>query len=184
MHNKTCKKEEIAPETHLAIGEVVKTWGLKGMVKVASYAESIESFRRISALRVQGRDGPIMLAIEEAREHKKGVLLKFEGRDRIEDVEDLVGLTLYMDKKELPRLEEGEYYWHELIGMEVRTEAGRPVGTLERILNTGSHDVYVVRKGERETLIPAIRDVIREVDVPGRGMVIHVVEGLLNEDDL
>ena len=184
MDNRMSEKEEISLETHLAIGEVVKPWGLKGMVKIFSYAESIESFRRVSALRVRGRDGPIALSLEEARQHKKGVLLKFEGRDRIEDVEDLVGLTLYMDKKELPGLEEGEYYWHELIGMEVRTEAGTPVGTLERILNTGSHDVYVVRKGERETLIPAIRDVIREVDVPGRGMVIHVVEGLLNEDDL
>ncbi len=184
MHSRMNEKEEISPDRHLAIGEVAKPWGLKGMVKVTSYAESIESFRRVSSLRVQGRDGPVVLALEEARQHKKGVLLKFKGRDRIEDVTDLVGLTLYMDKKDLPTLEEGEYYWHELIGMEVRTEAGTEVGTLERILDTGSHDVYVVRKGKRETLIPAIRDVIREVDVPGRGMVIHVVEGLLNEDDL
>ena len=176
---------EISPETHLAIGKVLKPWGLKGDVRVYSYAESVESFRRISELRVRGEDGTTVLSIEEAKKHKKGVvLLKFKGRDRIEDVEDLAGLTLYMDKKELPRLEEGEYYWHELIGMEVRTDSGRPVGTLEKILEAGNHDVYVVRQGERETLVPAIRDVIRKVDVPARRMVIHAVEGLLNEDDL
>ncbi len=99
-------------------------------------------------------------------------------------MEDLVGLTLYMDRKELPRLEEDEYYWYELIGMEVCTDSGKSVGTLEKILETGSHDVYVVRKGEQESLIPAIRDVVRKVDVPGRRMIIHAVEGLLNEDDL
>jgi 16S rRNA processing protein RimM len=175
---------EISPETHLAIGKVLKPWGLKGAVKVYSYAESIESFLRISELWVQGRDGTTSLPLEEARRHQKGILLKFKGRDRIEAVEDLVGLTLYMDKKELPRPEEDEYYWHELIGMEVCTEAGKSVGRLENILETGNHDVYVVKKGERETLIPAIRDVVREVDVAGRKMIIHAVEGLLKEDDL
>jgi 16S rRNA processing protein RimM len=111
-------------------------------------------------------------------------LLKFKGRDRVEDVEELIGCTLYIDKRDLPQLDEGEYYWHELIGMEVRTDTGKPLGTLEKILDTGSNDVYVVRKGEQEVLIPAIREVIREVDVAGSRMVIHPIEGLLDEHDL
>jgi 16S rRNA processing protein RimM len=175
---------EISPETLLAIGKVMKPWGLKGAVKVYSYAESIESFLRISDLLVRGKDGPTVLPLEEAKKHQKGILLKFKGRDRIEDVEDLVGLTLYMNKKDLPQLGEDEYYWHELIGMEVCTDSGKSVGTIEKVLETGSHDVYVVRKGEQESLIPAIRDVVRKVDVPAKRMVIHPVEGLLNEDDL
>jgi 16S rRNA processing protein RimM len=175
---------EIRPETHLAIGKVLKPWGLKGAVSVYSYAESPESFLRISVLYVQNEGGTTELPLLEAKRHKKGVLLRFKGRERIEDVEDLVGLTLYMDKQELPPLEEGEYYWHELIGMEVFTEAGRPVGRLEKVLDTGSHDVYVVVNEGREVLVPAIRDVVRKVDVPGRTMIIHAVEGLLREDDL
>ena len=175
---------KICPETHLAIGKVVKPWGLKGAVRIYSYAESLESFLRVPELHVQGKDGPIVLPLEEVKEHNKGILLKFEGRDRIEDVEALIGLTLYMNKQELPRLEEGEYYWHELIGLEVLTDSGRPVGTLEKVMDTGNHDVYVVTKGEREILVPAIREVVRKVDVPGRQMIIHAVEGLLNEDDL
>ena len=74
---------EISPETHLEIGKVVKPWGLKGAVQVYSYAESIESFLRISDLLVQGKDGPTVLPLEEAKKHKKGVLLKFKGSDRI-----------------------------------------------------------------------------------------------------
>jgi 16S rRNA processing protein RimM len=175
---------EICPETHLAIGKVLKPWGLKGAVKVHSYAESFESFLRISELRAQGKEGPIVLPLEDAKRHEKGILLKFKGRDCVEDVEALVGLTLYMDKKELPRLEEGEYYWYELIGMEVQTDSGRPVGTLEEVLDTGNHDVYVVRQGEREVLVPAVRGVIRKVDVPGKRMIIRAAAGILNEDDL
>jgi 16S rRNA processing protein RimM len=178
-----CKTEN-CPETHLAIGKVVKPWGLKGAVWIHSYAESKESFLRASELRVMGREGPVALSVEEAREHKKGLLLKFKGRDRIEDVEDLVGLTLCVDKKELPPLGEGEYYWYELIGMEVRTEAGRKVGRLEKVMNTGDHDVYVVKKGDREFLIPAVRHVVRQVDVAARRMIIHAAEGLLHQDDL
>jgi 16S rRNA processing protein RimM len=183
MHDKVCAKQ-ILEQTHLAIGKILKPWGLKGAVKIYSYAESPESFSRISEVCVQGRDGPIVLSLEEVKRHKKALLLKFKGRDRIEDVEELVGRTLYIDKKELPQLEEGEYYWHELVGMEVWTDAGKPLGTLEKILDTGSHDVYVVRKGDQETLIPAIRDVIQKVDVAGKRMVIHPIEGLLNEHDL
>jgi len=183
MHDKVCAKE-ILPQTHLPIGRVLKPWGLKGAVKISSYAESPASFSRISELCVEGKEGPIVLCLEEVKRQKKALLLKFKGRDCVEDVEELVGLTLYMDKRELPQLEEGEYYWHELIGMEVWTDTGRSLGTLEKILDTGSHDVYVVRKGEQETLIPAIRDVIQKVDVAGRRMIIHPMEGLLSEHDL
>jgi 16S rRNA processing protein RimM len=183
MHESMCAKE-IRPQTRLAIGKVLKPWGLKGAVKLYSYAESPESFLRISEFYVEGEDEQIVLSVEDAKQHKKAVLVKFKGRDRIEDVEDLVGLTLYVNKEDLPPLEEGEYYWHQLIGMEVRTDTGKPVGTLEKILDTGSHDVYVVRKGERETLIPAVRDVIQKVDVAGKRMIIHAIEGLLNEDEV
>lgn len=183
MHDELCTKE-ILPQAHLAIGEVLKPWGLKGAVKIHSYAESPETFSRISELRVQGEKGPIVLFLEDVKKQKKAVLLKFKGRDRVEDVEELVGRTLYIDKKDLPQLDEGEYYWHELIGMEVWTDDGKSLGTLEKILDTGSNDVYVVQKGGQETLIPAIRDVIRKVDVAGRRMVIHPIEGLLKDHDL
>lgn len=175
-----CAKE-IRPETHLPIGKVMKPWGLKGAVKIWSYAESVESFLRVSELLVQGQDGPTALPLQEVKEHRKGVLLTFRGRDRIEDVESLVGLTLYVHKSDLPSLEEDEYYWYELIGMEVLTDTGRSVGRVEKVMNTGHHDVYVVTRGGREVLVPAVREVVREVDVPGRRMIIHALEGLLDD---
>ena len=172
------------PDNHLAIGKIVKAWGIKGKVKILSYAESPATFRQQKELYIQGRSGRQRLCLESAEEHKKGILLKFEGRDRIEDVEDLIGLTLYMDKKNLPPPEEGEHYWHDLIGMAVETDSGKPLGKLTGIIPTGSNDVYVVRKGKREWLIPAIQEVIREINVEQQLMIISPIEGILEENDL
>jgi 16S rRNA processing protein RimM len=169
-------------EELLAIGKVLKPWGLKGEVKVLSYAESADTYRRTSELIVLRQDRPLGLVLEGVREQARALLCKFKGRERIEDVESLVGTTLYLRKSELPALEQGEYYWHQLIGMEVWTDTGRHVGTLSGILTTGSNDLYAVRSGEREWLIPALREVIREVDVPANRMVIRPLEGLLDEE--
>ena len=172
------------PDNHLAIGKIVKAWGIKGKVKILSYAESSSIFREQKELYIRGRSGRQRLCLESVDEHKKGILLKFKGRNRIEDVEGLVGLTLYVDKNNLPPPEEGEHYWHELIGMTVETDSGKSLGKLTNIIATGSNDVYVVRKGAREWLIPAIQEVIREINVEQQLMIISPMEGILTENDL
>ena len=168
----------------LVIGRILKTKGLHGKVKVLSYAGSPELYRRIRALHVQAGDKFQSLSVEEVEERRGAVILKFKGRDRIEEVQGLVGADLYVNKKELPALAEDEYYWHELIGLEVTTQAGQNLGTIHGIFNTGSNDVYVVRAGKREILIPALRDVILKVDIAGHQMIIHPMEGLLDRHDL
>ncbi len=170
-------------EDLLEIGKILKPWGLKGCVKVFSYAESPETFRRLSAIYIQTGKGPKALAVDSIREHKNCVVLKFKGRNSVEEVQDLITATLFMHKKDLSPLEEGEHYWHDLIGMAVVTDSGRHLGVLQHIFNAGSSDVYVVKEGEREYLIPAIRDVIIQVDVPGKRMIIHPIQGLLKQDD-
>jgi 16S rRNA processing protein RimM len=167
----------------LEIAEIVKTWGLKGHVKLLSHAESPDIFARLRELYVQSETRTIPLLIEDVREHRGQVMLKFRGRDRIEDVEDLLRKTLYMHKRDLDPLEPGEYYWYQLIGMDVHTDTGKELGVLREILSTGGNDVYVVRKGNRELMIPASREVVREVDVTGNRMTVHPLEGMLEEHD-
>ena len=89
-----------------------------------------------------------------------------------------------MSKKELEPLREGEYYWFQLIGMDVHTDRGQYLGTLENVFNTGSNDIYVVQREEREWLIPALKEIIREVDIDKKQMIICPMEGLLDENDL
>ena len=97
------------------------------------------------------------------------------------EAEQLRGKEVLIDAAELPPLERDEYYWHEILGMQVVTADGETVGTITEIFPTGSNDVYVARQGGRETLIPAIKEVIVSIDKTSRTMVIRP---LSQEDDL
>lgn len=172
-----------APENLLGIARVAKCWGLKGHVKLASYAESVEIFSRVPQLYVHLGGRTVPLVVEDVKEHNGRVLVKFLERDRIEDVEDLLQQTLYMHKKDLDPLAPGEYYWFQLIGMEVRTDSGEDLGTIREILTTGSNDVYVVRRGALEWLIPATSEVVLDVDVSRNRMTVHPLEGMTGTTD-
>jgi 16S rRNA processing protein RimM len=95
-----------------------------------------------------------------------------------EAAERLRGAALYIDKDRLPPLEEENYYWFELIGMEVYTPDGRYLGRLESVVPTGSNDVYVVRNADRETLVPALASVVKSVDTAQMRMEVVLPEGL------
>ncbi len=170
-------------EDLLHIAKVVKPWGLRGHVKLLSYAESPDLFGRVPQLFMHKGGRAIALEVEDIRLHRGRVLLKFQGRDRIEDVEDLLQETLYMHKRDLDPLEPGEYYWFQLIGMEVHTDSGTALGTLREIITTGSNDVYVVREGSREWLIPATDQVVLDVDVNRNRMTVHPLEGMTGTTD-
>lgn len=166
----------------ILIGKVLKPKGVRGSVKVLSYAESPETFERVRVLFVRSEGAWQPLTTERVEKGPPGrretVVLAFRGRQRIEEIQDLLGADLYVDKADLPPPEEGEYYWHDLIGMRVRTERGEDLGRIRGIFNTGANDVYVVRKGGLEILLPALRDVIREVDLLGRRMTVRLLEEL------
>jgi 16S rRNA processing protein RimM len=168
--------------SHLfAIGRILKTQGFKGKVKVFPYGENPHIFREQSQLYLQKQGRCTVLQVQAVQIQKRSVLLKFLGRDSAEAVQDLLGETIFVNRTDLPKLDQDEYYWFQLIGMELVTETGQRLGILKEILPTGSNDVYVVVEGKREILIPAIREVIREVDLNTHTMVIRPIEGLLKE---
>ena len=115
------------------------------------------------------------------RPHKKFVLAHLEGVRTRAEAEQLRGKAVLVDAAELPPLDAAEYYWQDILGMRVVTEDGGNVGTITEIFPTRSNDVYVVREGEREVLIPAIKEVVVSIDTKARTMVIRP---LLDEDDL
>ena len=84
-----------------------------------------------------------------------------------------------MPEEEVVPLPEGAYYWFELIGMEVFSEAGEKLGTIVDIFETGSNDVYVLKRGGQEVYIPATKEVIKQVDRSAKRMVIHLMDGLM-----
>ncbi len=127
---------------------------------------------------------PRWAEVEGVRFHRGLVLVKFAGCDTRDQAERLRGALMQVPAAELPPLPEGRYYHHQVVGLRVETLDGRVLGRLEEIFSAGPHDVYVVRRrraGWRPTeyLIPAVRQVVREIDLAGGRVVIDPIPGLL-----
>lgn len=159
---------------------------MKGEIRIKYFnPEDPNFFSRYQLIFIQGdRGSPQPYRPIAVRPHKKFVLAQLEGVRTREEAEQLRGKSVLVDPADLPPLDEDAYYWHEILGMRVVTEEGGNVGRITEILPTGSNDVYVVREGEKESLIPAIKEVIISIDKKARTMVIRPLEGLLKEDDL
>jgi 16S rRNA processing protein RimM len=109
-------------------------------------------------------------------------IVLFEGYTDRTATDTLRNTLIEIPEEELPVLPEGEYYVHDLEGIEVVTTGGEVIGQLEEVIQTGSNDVYLVRRrGQKDILIPALDDIVREVDLDARRMTVEVVPGLLDE---
>jgi 16S rRNA processing protein RimM len=125
-------------------------------------------------------ESPVCHAVETIRPHRRGVLMKIVGIDSRTDAERLVGSMLSVPETALPPLGEHEFYYYEVIGFRVETATGAHVGTITDTFHTGSNDVWVVRAGDHEHLIPVIADVVRRIDRSHGTVVIEPIEGMLD----
>jgi 16S rRNA processing protein RimM len=167
----------------LSIGKIVGVHGLRGVLKVFSYAESTARYTPCMPLHLKDSHGKeFILKIVWAKPHSKTILLSLEGIGNRDQAEELVGSNLFIEKAALEVLEEGTYYWADLMGLSVFSLAGDHLGEISAIVQTGSNDVYVVKKkegtAETEVLIPALESVVREVDLDRRTMRVDLPEGL------
>ena len=105
-------------------------------------------------------------------------ILKLQGIDTREGAEELASVELEVPIEEVPPLPDGSYYHFQILDMEVWTSAGEHLGIVEDILSTGSNDVYVVRRGDGEILVPAIEGVVLDVDVQGGRLTVDLPDGL------
>lgn len=106
-------------------------------------------------------------------------LLRLEGLESVETVRSLAGQWLVAPGEPVPDLPPGEYYHYQLVGLEVVTDQGEELGTLQEVLVTGSNDVYVVRSATGdEILLPAISQVVKDVDLPAGRILVHLIDGL------
>ncbi len=154
----------------VAVGRVVSVRGVHGELVVEPLTDFADRFAPGSRLWLQGRP----LDVERSSTRRGQVLLALGGIENRDQAEALRGALLEVPESELRELEPGTYYRFQLIGMAVFDPAGHRLGTLADILPTGSNDVYVVRDGDRELLVPALDDVVLEVDVAGGRMVVDL----------
>ncbi|NPU84885.1 MAG: 16S rRNA processing protein RimM [Syntrophaceae bacterium] len=163
----------------LEIGRIVKYHGLKGALKVLSFLEGNRTLKTIHEVYI-GKEATraVPFRIKSVEPLKRAFALTLEGIERNEQAESLLGCSVWIPADRLEKLPDGEYYWWQIIGLEVRSEEGCRLGFIEEILPTGSNDVYVCRGGEREILLPAIADVIREIDTEKGFVTVRILEGL------
>jgi len=168
----------VAEEAHILIGKIVGVHGIRGNLKIFSYAESPDIFSPERPLFLRNAGGLKPADILWCSAHKKGLLLSLKAVSDRNQAEKLVGTELVIPRSELPEAEEDEYYWADIVGMDVYTEDGLFLGKIRSIMETGSNDVYVVSNGGKETLVPALADVVSKVDVEERRMTVKLPEGL------
>jgi len=170
----------VSAEDLLLIGKITKPHGIRGKLKVYSYAESPEIFNDAQILYLKLESSSLRpLHVESAGFHGDMVILGLKEIDSRDKAEEIARGELYIEKKYLEPLEKGEYYRYELIGLEVETVDGLIVGAVEDVFPTGSNDVLVVKKGKVENLIPVTREVVKAVDLENKKMLIEPLENMI-----
>lgn len=161
------------------VGRIVNTHGVKGEIKVMPTTDDPKRFKKLKNIFVE-RKTMESYEIESVRFHKDFVLLKLKDIEDMSAAELLKGSVLKIDRKDSLPLKKDEYYISDLFGLEVYTEDERYLGKFVDIIETGSNDVYVVRKQDRpkDLLLPAIKQVVKNVDIEAQKMTVHLLEGL------
>jgi 16S rRNA processing protein RimM len=168
----------------LPIGRVVKPHGVKGKIKVDYFGEDFNHFPLYREVFIKDHVGRLQAYdILEAVPQPPRLILRLKGIERIEEVEPLVGREIFIEKRSLPDLKEGEHYWFEILGMVVETEKGKRIGRVKEIFPTGANDVYVVEGKRREIFLPATEEVIQSIDIKKGRMKVIRMEGLWEEED-
>lgn len=168
-------------QKYFDVGQIVNTQGLKGEVRVISITDFAEDRYKKGATLTLFQEGkePLELTVKSHRLHKNFHLLTFEGLNRIEDVEGFKGGMLKVSEEQLEELEENEFYYHEIIGLEVFSEEGEALGKVKEILSLGANDVWVIqRQGKKDLLIPYIADVVKEVNIEAGKVTVSLLEGM------
>jgi len=158
----------------VAVGRILAPRGVRGELKVEPLTDFPERFAPGQVIWVGG----VRREVEGSRQRRSQVLLKLAGVDSVEQAATLQGELLEVPQEELTALGEGRYYRFQLLGMAAYDAAGEALGTVVDILSTGANDVYVVRGPRGELLLPAIEEVIKEVDAEGGRMVVELMEGM------
>ncbi|WP_099974891.1 ribosome maturation factor RimM [Lactobacillus terrae] len=169
------------PEKLYRVGTIVNTHGIRGEVRVISVTDfPKERFQSGATLYLKYQNKYIKMTVESSRPHKKFYLLKFKDLDNINDVEKYVKSELFTDDEVMPELEEGEFYYRQIIGLEVQDPRFGNVGKITEIMELGPNDVWVVKSPKYdEVLIPYIKSVVKNVDLEKGIVNVEIPDGLI-----
>ena len=166
-------------QEYFEIGQIVNHFGIKGMLKVNPFTEDISKFKTLNSILLEKENKLIKIEIEEVKYSKSQILLKIKGINTIEEAEKYRGCYLKIARKDAKKLPKDTYFIADLIGLKVYTDEGILLGKVDDIYNSGANDIYVVKdeKG-KQILLPAIKEVIKQVDLEQEKIIVHLLKGL------
>lgn len=169
---------------YLTVGQILRPHGVRGELRVkiiTDYPEQLERHAHFYLARPVSPEKLDRYSVEKCRFHKKSLLLKLTGLDDRDSADEMRGMLVQIPIEEAVPLEEGEYYHFQLIDVRVETEGGELLGQVIEVIDTGANDVYVVRGPRGELLLPALDDVILDLDLDVKLMVVRPLPGMLPE---
>ena len=165
----------MTPE-YLAVGRVLRPHGVRGDLLLQVLTDFPERLEPGGTVYVGEEAVPYLLT--KAHVHGQHLIVHLTGCDDIDAGQGFRNQLIQIRRQAAAPLPEGQYYFHQLIGLEVVTEEGEALGRLEEVVETGANDVYVVKNDQGEVLLPAIKSVIRQIDLEAGVMTVHLLEGL------
>lgn len=164
----------------LETGKIVNIHGIKGEVKIMPWSDNPEFICEFDSIYC-GKDKKCF-EVENSRVHKNMVLVKFKGIDTPEAANAMRNSIVYIDRDDI-ELEDGTYFIQDLIGLTMKNaDNGKIYGKVKDVFQTGANDVYEISDGEKKYLVPAIPDVIVNVDIENEEILIRPLEGLFDEN--
>ena len=165
---------------YFEIGQIVNTNGLKGVLKIKPFTDDITRFNELKTVYISINKKLKEFEIETVRYAKNMVFLKLKGIDTVEEAENYRNLYIQINRENAAELEENSYYIADLIDCEVITDEQVNLGKIVDVFPTGSNDVYVVKDDMgKQVLLPAIKEVIKKVDVENKIIIVHLLKGLI-----
>lgn len=152
---------------YVPVGVVGRPHGVRGEVRVDAHGGLPSGLEGYSRVFIDRGEGIEILDVEKTRIHGRFVLIKISGVDSPEAARSLIGSTLYVERSEMPDLDEGEYYHADVIDCSVEDENGIPMGRVVDVFSTGAHDVLTIRSGSLDWMLPVVSEYVEEVDVVG-----------------
>lgn len=164
----------------MEIGQIVNTYGIKGFLKIVPYTDNITRFEKLESIYIEFKGALETFDIEEVKYSKNLVLLKLKGINDINTAETYKNCYIKIDRKNAVKLPKDSYFIVDLIGISVYTDKNIELGNIVDIYSTGANDIYVVKNElGKQVLLPAIGDVIKNVDIENKKMIVHLIEGLV-----
>ncbi len=165
----------------ILIGHVIRPQGIAGLLRIVSYAQSRETFFQAGSVFIdKGHSEFEERKVIDIKSHGSSYVLRLSGLNSIEQAEIFRAARIFIRKDSLIKRDEDEFFYYELLGLNVYLSTGQYLGVVKEIFPTGSNDVYVVESQEKEYLIPAIHQVIKEINIAQKRIVILPIKGLLD----